>query len=504
MLFVIGVFLLFVSVGTEAYIYLNKNGWNKHRRYSVPALILLVLSSTIMLISNFTAWLLLAAFISIYRFINLARVRYSRIPEKHLKSIAPRSFVVLILLQTTAIMSWLIFVELLRYSLPVNSLANIFVTASLLASIMILITTIIKLHKGRPTSGPELDNTDLPTVTVAIAARNETPHLVSCLQSVVNSDYPKLEILVLDDDSQDTTAEIIKSFAHDGVRFVKHENFEGEWLAKNAAYQTLLNGASGEYVLYMGVDARLHKTSIRRAVEQLLPNNLSMLTILPKRNNSGFVAVLVQPMRYWWMLSTPKFIIRRPPALSTSWMVNKAALDKIGGFKTYKRSITPESHLAKYFYSSNKYAYTHTSKGLLITTHKDLGRQWDTAVRVRYPNAHRRPENVLIQTLVIASVILLPFVLLPFVIFNGYLDGIYATFVIVAGIMYLLAHVLISLITNPTSAYLAPVNFPIAISLDVIALHLSMYKYEFSKVIWKGRDVAPHKLHTIKHLPNLE
>ena len=67
-----------------------------------------------------------------------------------------------------------------------------------------------------------------------------------------------------------------------------------------------------------------------------------------------------------------------------------------------------------------------------------------------------------------------------------------------------MSHLAISIITNPIAGIFAPINFPVAIALDILALHESLYKYEFSKVIWKGRDIAPKKLKVIAKLPDLE
>ena len=61
-----------------------------------------------------------------------------------------------------------------------------------------------------------------------------------CLERVVASTYPKLEIIVLDDHSQDNTSALIKSFAHKGVRFVEGTKLPEGWLGKNHALQLLL------------------------------------------------------------------------------------------------------------------------------------------------------------------------------------------------------------------------------------------------------------------------
>jgi len=40
--------------------------------------------------------------------------------------------------------------------------------------------------------------------------------------------------------------------------------------------------------------------------------------------------------------------------------------------------------------------------------------------------------------------------------------------------------------------------------LDLALLHYSMWRYEFSTVEWKGRDVAVPAMHVISHLPTLQ
>jgi hypothetical protein len=105
-------------------------------------------------------------------------------------------------------------------------------------------------------------------------------------------------------------------------------------------------------------------------------------------------------------------------------------------------------------------------------------------------------------SLAMFSLVLLPFLYFPFTISNFVLPA-NDMVIILAVIFYLSSHVLISAITNPIAGFLAPLNFPIAVTLDFLAMHVSMFKYEFSKVVWKGRDVGPHKLKVYKSLPKV-
>src|SRR5665648_287743 len=112
-------------------------------------------------------------------------------------------------------------------------------------------------------------STDLPTVSVCVPARNETHAMTRCLEAVLASDYEKLEVIVLDDSSVDDTSVLIKSFAHEGVRFVSGETLPTGWLGKNHALHGLQNEASGSILLFIDVDTHISPTTIRLSVDDL-------------------------------------------------------------------------------------------------------------------------------------------------------------------------------------------------------------------------------------------
>ena len=472
--------------------------WQRRKVFALLSTFLLVIAVALLLFTNPKYGLLLVFFAS-YAIFNLLRIHKGRMVEERLKNVTLRTSritTVLILLVYSASVAhvyFAIYISLDQYILAIAA-------ASCIVSLIIAIATTINICSTGAHIPSSLSSDELPTITVAIAARNETPTLTACLESVLSSDYPKMEVLVLDDDSQDTTAEIIASFARDGVRFVKSESFNGSWLAKNRAYQTLLIHASGEYIMFMGVDVRMHELSLRSIAEYIVSTDKTMTTLVPKRTKGGFAAALIQPLRYWWELAIPQQFSRRPPALSTSWIIKRKALLSLGGFTAYKKSIIPEMHLSKHFASISEYDFIRTTSDMLLTTHKTLSSQWDTLIRTRYPLLHRRPEEVLMQTGLIFSLVILPFLLFPLGLL-GHIEPVSFAFISVSVLLYIYAHVAISIITNPVAAYMAPLNFPIAMVLDIIGMHISMYRYEFSKIIWKGRDVAPRKLVVYDKLP---
>lgn len=53
---------------------------------------------------------------------------------------------------------------------------------------------------------------DLPFVSIVIPTYNHAEYLEEAIESVLRQDYPKVELLVLDDGSTDRTSEILKKY----------------------------------------------------------------------------------------------------------------------------------------------------------------------------------------------------------------------------------------------------------------------------------------------------
>jgi len=66
------------------------------------------------------------------------------------------------------------------------------------------------------------------SVSIVIAARNEETHIKNCLTSLLNQKhaFENLEIIVVDDQSEDNTADIVSSFQDKGIRLIQIGNDE--------------------------------------------------------------------------------------------------------------------------------------------------------------------------------------------------------------------------------------------------------------------------------------
>lgn len=433
--------------------------------------------------------------VSFYRLFNLMRVGKDRVHGSHLLNTVRRTSCVLVLLHAALYGVFASGFSIGRGEFPVT-----LATAQLACGLVVLGVTARNLLKTKHHMSKYFySDKELPTVTVAIPARNETADLASCLESIVSNNYPKLEVLVLDDCSLDRTPEIIRDFAHDGVRFIEGKPPKNHWLAKNQAYQQLSDAASGELILFCGVDVRMGPETIRSLVTTLLNKQRDMLSIMPYRIGGGVRTAFIQPLRYWWEIALPRRFFNRPPVLSTCWLIRRASLKKLGGFAAVSQNIAPEAYFARELVQTDGYAFARADEHLDLRTVKGVEAQLATAIRTRYPQLRKRPENVLILSTALLVFMLTPYVMVVHAFWSGF--GPAEWIALLACGLFTLTHYLVISASNPANNLISLFNFPFVVMTELVLLHISMYRYEFASVQWKGRNVCLPVMRTVSHLP---
>lgn len=480
--------LLLISLLLEGLIY---SVFWKQRKFLALVVIFVLFFSV--LDTSFTSLTLSVTLISValFRVINLMRIVKGRMHQQYLHKVALRTSALLAVIH---VLSYMIF-DFRLDTFGVDSAIALSSVQFIFAASITTFTSYNLLRTGFHKPSVNYTDKELPTVTLAIAARNETSDLTSCLESVVANNYPKLEILVLDDCSQDRTPEVIKSFAHDGVRFVKGEEPKDGWLAKNQAYQQLLESANGEFIIFCGVDVRLNSESISQIINHMLSRNKDMVSILPIRYGGSISTTVVQPLRYWWELALPRLLFNRPSVLSTCWGIKTKTLKDLGGFKGIAHSIVPEGVFARELIKSNKYSFLRSNENLEVRTTKNYFDQLELGLRMRYPQLRRRPENVFFLSIIEITMIVFPII----TIISGLAQGFnVATYLAIYSLVLLmLTHSMIVASTNPSNTLWSLINFPICVIYELFINIYSMMKYEFLIVDWKGRNVCLPVMHTI-------
>ena len=100
-----------------------------------------------------------------------------------------------------------------------------------------------------------------PFISILVAARNEENNILNCLTAITKLNYPtdKYEVLVGNDNSEDTTEQLIDLFIKDKNNFYKINIMENIGLAKGKAnvLAHLAHKAKGEYFFITDADIQI-------------------------------------------------------------------------------------------------------------------------------------------------------------------------------------------------------------------------------------------------------
>jgi len=330
---------------------------------------------------------------------------------------------------------------------------------------------------------------DLPSVTVCIPARNETHAMTDSLQRVIESTYPKLEVLVLDDLSGDDTSALIKAFAHEGIRFVEGSKLPDGWLGKNHALQGLLKQASGTYVLFMDVDTRLSPESIEQLVAYTMEEDVQMVSVLPRREDSPRASVFFSPLRYFWEIMFHRK--SSPATASGAWMIHRQTLlDTWQGFTQFADAIQPESRISAELMALGQYRFLIGTEMLGISYEKKWRSQIGTSIRLLFPLLGSKIVNVIVAALdlvIIAS----PFFVLVAALITGNVVNL-----IIATVIYLMFAGLYAMYLRTVwnKAWLiGGLLWPYIVIQEAVLIVMSAVRYHQNVVTWKGRLVKAPK-----------
>jgi hypothetical protein len=107
-----------------------------------------------------------------------------------------------------------------------------------------------------------------PSVSILFAARDEAQKLPEALETMLGLDYPRFEIVAMDDRSTDRTEEILaRGAAKDPrLRRFRVEELPAGWLGKPHALEQAYQHSSGDWLVFTDADVHFEPDLLRRAI----------------------------------------------------------------------------------------------------------------------------------------------------------------------------------------------------------------------------------------------
>jgi glycosyltransferase involved in cell wall biosynthesis len=197
-------------------------------------------------------------------------------------------------------------------------------------------------------------------VSVLVPARNEAQRIRPVLKALLDQvGVPDIEILVLDDESTDGTADAVAAVAAahprgDAVRVMRGTPPPAGWMGKPHACAQLAAAARGQVLVFADADVLVTPDGVARAVTQLRTLGLDLVSPYPRQLAGSPLEVLVQPLLQWsWLTFLPLRLAERSarPSLAAAngqfLAVDAQAYRRAGGHSAVRTAVLEDIELLR-------------------------------------------------------------------------------------------------------------------------------------------------------------
>ncbi len=196
-----------------------------------------------------------------------------------------------------------------------------------------------------------------PGVSILIPARNEEANIREALECALASEGVDLEVLVLDDESEDRTAEIVAEMARTDSRLALHrsESLPPGWCGKQFACHSLARAAGKPLLLFVDADVRLSRDAALRLAAEM-EASADLISVVPHQVTGSWSEKLLIPLIHFVLLGyLPLWAMRRYRSTGFGagcgqlFMARREAYFEAGGHEAIKATLHDGLRLPKAF-----------------------------------------------------------------------------------------------------------------------------------------------------------
>jgi glycosyltransferase involved in cell wall biosynthesis len=199
-------------------------------------------------------------------------------------------------------------------------------------------------------------------LTVIVPARDEEDCLGACLKSLVSQSEEIFELgkdgepgadwelIVVDDHSTDSTAEIARGFT--GVTLLKAAKLEPGWTGKNNAIWTAAKRARGRWLLFTDADTIHAPGDLRRAIHEAERHRVGVLSYSPRQIVTGLAQRALMPLVFCELaLAYPPAKVSDPAqriaaANGQFLLIEREAYRRLGGHAAVSEKVLEDVEIA--------------------------------------------------------------------------------------------------------------------------------------------------------------
>ncbi|REB08174.1 glycosyltransferase [Sporosarcina sp. BI001-red] len=330
-------------------------------------------------------------------------------------------------------------------------------------------------------------------VSIIIPARNEEQRIVPLLESLYSQQGVSFETIVIDDDSEDRTSEVARSF---NARVIRNTEPEDGWIGKSAACWAGAQAAKGKLLLFMDADTAFEDSySLLRyvnAYEKM--GGTGILSLQPyhqikqvyENASTIFNIIVMAGMNVFTPLGER---LKSAGSFGPSILCNRTDYDVSGGHEGIRGAVMDDLALGEAFQVQGLPVRCYAGRGLIHFRMYPEGfhqllEGWTKNFGTASKSTH--PFVMTLVNLWITGGFVTPALLALSSLFGS------AGWIWISGILYLLNVIVMAWLARRTgnfSWWVFPL-YPVLLLFFTVIFMYSLYLTHIRKTVkWRGRDV---------------
>ncbi len=192
-------------------------------------------------------------------------------------------------------------------------------------------------------------------ISICIPARDEILNIRLCLEAVLQSRWPDLEVLVVDDRSRDGTADAARLMTKDDprVRVIDGTEPPSGWAGKPWACARAAGEATGDVLCFVDADVRLAPDAVPALAGEMVRRGCALISAYGSWTLVGFWERVVVPAVGWLIRGAVDLDVvndpGRPEAFANGQliMVQRAAYEAMDGHGSVRDQVLEDVRLAE-------------------------------------------------------------------------------------------------------------------------------------------------------------
>jgi chlorobactene glucosyltransferase len=246
---------------------------------------------------------------------------------------------------------------------------------------MIVLGVVLVLRPKIPRIADALDDSPpsrWPRVSIIVPAHNEERVVEACVRSLLATDYPDFEVLMVLDRCTDRTRELLRPFeaaeraGRDRLRVIENDHCPEDWAGKCNAARVGAEAATGEFLLFTDADVAFDQRLVRASVTSAVGGSRGLLSLLPTLTTDRWFERVVQPVAAMTLLRiypidrVNRDQRRRPFANGQFLLFERRVYERIGGHAAVKDDLLEDIAFARAVEAAGERGAIAVADGMLV------------------------------------------------------------------------------------------------------------------------------------------